>query len=60
MLKAAIIIHVSPVSPRIEVHGSKETYHRVLQTSFWLISYSGELCNENYDHDVDHLKRILL
>lgn len=47
MLKIAI--HCSRVTcfPRIEVHGSKKTCHRVCLTSFWLISHSGKLCNEN-------------
>jgi len=27
---------------------AKKTCHRVVRTSVWLISYSGELCNKNY------------
>jgi len=30
-----------------QAHGSTKTCHRVVRTSIWSISYSGELCNKN-------------
>ena len=43
MIKITIDVYVSPVFQHIGVRGSKQTYHRVVRTSIWFISYSGEL-----------------
>jgi len=45
-------VHASPLFLHTGVHGSKKTWRHVVQTSIWLISYSGELCNKNYRQEI--------
>jgi len=46
-LKRQFTVHVSPVFCALEFIEARKTCYRVVRTSIWSISYSGELCNKN-------------
>jgi len=46
-LKRQFTVHVSPVSCALEFMEARKTCYRVVMTSIWSISYSGELCSKN-------------
>jgi len=46
-LKRQFIVHVLPVFCALEFMEARKTCYRVIRTSVWSVSYSGELCNKN-------------